>query len=103
MTIYNKLVRDKIPRIIEAAGDIPHTRILEEGEFESLLEDKLDEEVLEFHRDRNLEELADILEVVYALADRLGGRDALMRVYEDKHISRGGFQDRVFLISKEDI
>jgi len=70
--VYNKLVRDKIPALIEAAGERPVVRILEDEEYCRCLEAKLDEEVAEFHRDRNLEELADVLEVVYALADSLG-------------------------------
>ena len=102
MTIYNKLVRDKIPEIIEKSGEIPHTRILDGEEYTALLEKKLDEEVGEFHRDRNAEELADILEVVYALAEAIGAsREELDRVYQRKHEQRGGFENRVFLISKE--
>ena len=101
MTIYNKLVRDRIPELIRDGGETPHTRILEGEEFRQLLEAKLDEEVGEFHRDRNLEELADILEVVYALSEDLGGREVLLRLYEKKHEARGGFRDKIFLIGKE--
>ena len=101
MTIYNKLVRDRIPELIRAGGETPITRVLEEQEYRVHLEAKLDEEVGEFHRDRNLEELADILEVVYALADGLGGREVLLRLYEKKHEARGGFRDKIFLIGKE--
>ena len=64
MTLYEKLVRDKIPEMIRAGGEMPHVRILEDQEYHVRLEAKLDEEVTEFHRDQNLEELADILEVV---------------------------------------
>lgn len=100
--VYNKLVRDKIPAIIEENGQIPKTRILTDGEYTAALEQKLDEEVGEFHKDRNLEELADILEVVYALAEDLGhSKDALMDVYRHKHEQRGGFRDRIFLISND--
>lgn len=103
MTVYNKLVRDKIPDMIRDQGEVPRTRILEDGEYTAHLEAKLDEEVAEFHRDRNLEELADILEVVYALAEDLGHtRQELEAVYDHKHEDRGGFRDRVFLISKGD-
>ena len=104
MTVYNKLVRDKIPELIRTQGETPHTRILEQAEYTACLEAKLDEEVREFHRDRNLEELADILEVVYALAEDLGqSRQELEAAYDRKHESRGGFRDRIFLISKEEI
>ena len=102
MTVYNKLVRDKIPEMIRAQGETPHIRILEDEEYTAHLEAKLDEEVGEFHRDRNLEELADILEVVYALAEDLGHTiPELETVYNLKHEARGGFRGRIFLISKE--
>ena len=100
--LYNKLVRDRIPAIIESQGECPCYRILNRQEFSGLLEEKLDEEVSEFHRDHNLEELADILEVVYALAEDLGhSREELMEACRIKRENRGGFRERVFLISKE--
>ena len=100
--IYNKLVRDKIPQIIREQGEVPNYRILEQAEYIRCLEQKLDEEVCEYHRDRNAEELADILEVLFALADSLGcSREELMEIYQRKHDARGGFTDRIFLISKE--
>ena len=103
MTIYNKLVRDRIPEMIRAQGETPLTRVLGDVEYTAMLEAKLDEEVQEFHREHNLEELADILEVVYALAENLGHtRQDLESVYEKKHEARGGFRERFFLISKED-
>lgn len=102
MTVYNKLVRDKIPELIRKQGQEPQVRILDDEEYFRCLVEKLDEEVAEFHRDRNIEELADILEVVLALAETLGASQAdLMEAYQEKHEMRGGFSDRVFLISKE--
>ena len=65
---YNKLVRGKIPEIIRDQGEMPDFRILEQDEYTRRLEAKLDEEVAEFHRDKNLEELGDILEVTFSLA-----------------------------------
>ena len=104
MTVYNKLVRDKIPEMIRSQGETPRIRILEQEEYTACLEAKLDEEVSEYHKERNLEELADILEVVYALAEDLGHtRQELEAAYERKHEARGGFRDRIFLISKEEI
>ena len=100
--IYNKLVRDRIPEIIEAQGEKPNIRTLEQVEYLHQLEAKLDEEVEEFHRDKNAEELADILEVVFALAEANGvARQELMNVYQKKHDARGGFGKRIFLISKD--
>lgn len=99
---YNKLVRDKIPEIICAQGETPRIRVLDQAEYTVCLEAKLDEEVREYHRDRNLEELADILEVVYALVEDLGyTRQELEAVYDRKHDARGGFRERIYLISKE--
>lgn len=100
--VYNKLVRDKIPAIIEAQGKTPHIRILNETEYTHYLERKLDEEVAEYHKDKNPEELADILEVVYALAESIGcTKEELMEIYQKKHEERGGFADRILLISNE--
>ena len=80
--VYNKLVRDKIPQMIENQGEKPNFRIMEEEEYFKALEQKLDEEVGEFHRDKNTEDLVDILEVVFALAKTLDcSVDELMRVF----------------------
>ena len=99
---YNKLVRDKIPQIIAAQGGKAECRVLSNEEYALFLEAKLDEEVAEFHRDKNVEELADILEVVYALAASIGcSREELMEIYEKKHKDRGGFENRILLISSE--
>lgn len=100
--VYNKLVRDKIPAIIESKGKTPNTRILSDKEYAAELERKLDEEVGEFHKDKNLEELADILEVVYALTEHIGStKEELFAANEKKRAERGGFSDRIFLTSNE--
>ena len=99
---YQKLVRDKIPEIIEAQGELPIYRILDSSEFSRCLLQKLDEEVSEYQSEKNIGELADILEVVFALAETMGySRAELMNVYQEKHTRRGGFSRRIFLISKE--
>ena len=100
--IYNKLVRDKIPEIIENKGGKATFRQLSQEEYIRFLEKKLDEEVGEYHRDKTVEELADILEVVYALAREHGcSREELLAVYESKHAERGGFEKRLLLIESE--
>lgn len=102
MTEYQKLVRDKIPELIAAQGEKPNVRILDQVEYTACLEQKLDEEVAEYHRDKNLEELADILEVTFSLAENLGySRQELLKACEKKREIRGGFAERIFLISKE--
>lgn len=100
--IYNKLVRDKIPQTIAENGGKAEYRTLSEAEYLHYLEAKLDEEVGEYHRDKSLEELADILEVVYALAATAGcSLEQLTEIYEKKHTARGGFEKRYYLIASE--
>lgn len=67
MKIHNKLVRDKIPEIIEQSGKKAVTHILREEKYLAALETKLNEEVAEYQEDKNLEELADVLEVLQAI------------------------------------
>lgn len=99
---YQKLVRDRIPQIIESNGEKPIYRILDESEYIQCLEKKLDEEVAEFHSDCNGQELADIMEVLFALAQSLGiSEGELLQIREEKRQLRGGFEGRVFLIEKE--
>lgn len=99
---YNKLVRDRIPQIIRETGEEPVIRILSKAEYIIHLERKLDEEVSEYHHDHNAEELADILEVLFALAATHGvSEEELLRIRRKKRDLRGGFEDKVFLISKE--
>ena len=102
MKEHNKLIRDYIPQIIESNGGKAKIRTLSDEEYARCLESKLDEEVGEYHLDKTVEELADILEVVYALAATLGcSREELERIYQEKHHMRGGFEQRLFLISTE--
>ncbi|MBV1821012.1 nucleoside triphosphate pyrophosphohydrolase, partial [Bacteroidales bacterium MSK.15.36] len=67
MKIYNKLVRDNIPEIIEKDGKKFDIRYAQKEELISLLEAKLQEEAKEFSEDKNLEELADLMEVIFGL------------------------------------
>lgn len=99
MKIYNKLVRDKIPEIIAGNGQTARTRILSEAEYRTELINKLGEEYKEFLQDYSLQELADLQEVIYALADNISSREALERVRLQKLAERGGFSERIFLES----
>lgn len=94
---YYKLVRDKIPEIIERDGKKAITRILGEEEYRFYLEKKLDEEVAEFHESKSIEELADIFEVLYALSDYYGGIPALLEELSKKVAERGGFIKKILL------
>ena len=102
MVNYNKLVRDKIPDIIKNQGETPLTRILPEDEYLQRLDAKLNEEVGEYQESKAIEELADILEVVFDISEARGCTTGdLMDVYREKHEKRGGFAKRILLISKE--
>ena len=63
---YNKLVRDRIPEIITSKGNTCITEVLSDEAYLKMLDAKLDEELAEYHKDQNLEELADLLEVMQA-------------------------------------
>ena len=100
--IYNKLVRDKIPEIIEASGKTCETEILLDEEYLQMLDKKLDEELAEYHRDQNIEELADLLEVLYAVAKARGySIEELDHVRVEKQKARGGFDKKILLKSVE--
>lgn len=102
MKVYNKLVRDKIPQVIEADGRKCETSIVSKEQLLPLLEEKLKEEVNEFMQDKNLEELADIMEVVFGLAENLGySEEDLLKKREEKKEARGGFKEGVFLKTVE--
>ena len=96
--IYNKLVRDKIPEIIETDGKTCETEILSEAKYIEMIDAKLDEELAEYHKDQNLEELADLLEVIHAAAVARGySIEELEELRAKKAEKRGGFRDKVFL------
>lgn len=95
---HNKLVRDKIPEIIEKAGKTPVTHILSEEEYMTELDKKLNEECAEYQADRSIEELADMLEVMYAIAEARGWSvSELEAVRREKAEKRGAFERRIFL------
>lgn len=102
-TNYNKLVRDGIPDIIRESGRKCTTRVLNDEEYKKELMNKLYEEIEEFNETKKEEELADILEVLNAIAD--------MMDYEMMHLDylrmkkkekRGGFEKRIMLLDVEE-
>lgn len=102
MKVYNKLVRDKIPEIIEADGRTCKTRILSDEEYIAYLEAKLDEEVAEYQADKNLEEMTDVLEVLQAICVARGySLEELEALRVKKANERGGFEKKIFLESVE--
>lgn len=96
---YNKLVRDFIPEIIKLSGAECKTEILSDEQYLKMIDAKLDEELAEYHKDKNLEELADILEVVYAAAVARGYTvEELEALRAEKAKKRGGFEKKILLI-----
>lgn len=69
---YHKLVRDRIPEIIESDGKICDWETLSDADYLRLLEEKLNEELAEYQQSKSLEELADLLEVMQAVLKARG-------------------------------
>ena len=103
-THYNKLVRDKIPEIINTDGrKAIIRRISSTKELKKLLAEKLVEESKEYLKSEKLEELADIIELIYSIL-KINGINfpELEKMRVAKKRERGGFDDRIFLISTID-
>ena len=98
MKIYNKLVRDRIPEIITADDKTCEIEIVSGIKKQEPLEKKLLEEVNEYLEDKNLEELADIMEVLFGLANELGySEEDLIKKRNEKLEKRGGFKEGIVL------
>ena len=101
--LYNKLVRDRIPEIIKYSGKACTTEILSKEEYLDMLDAKLDEELAEYHKDQNIEELADLLEVIRAATIARGySLEDLERVRAEKVAKRGGFEKRILLVEVQE-
>ena len=100
--LYNKLVRDKIPEIIENSGENPVIRVLKDDEYKQELEKKLLEEYNEVLKSENseerIEELADMLEIIISIA-KLENKSLndIIEIANKKKESRGGFEKKIFL------
>ena len=95
---YNKLVRDRIPEIIEDSGRSCVTEILSDEDYLRMVDAKLDEELAEYHADQNIEELADLMEVIRACAVARGYTlEELERVRAEKAAKRGRFEKKILL------
>ena len=96
--VYNKLVRDRIPEIIENDGKTCRIEILTDEEYIKKVDAKLDEELAEYHKDHNIEELADLMEVIYAAAIARGySVEELEAVRKKKLQKRGAFVKKILL------
>lgn len=95
---YNKLVRDHIPDIIQSAGKKCTTEILSDENYLRMIDAKLDEELAEYHESGSIEELADLLEVIYAAASARGSSpEELEGVRVRKAHERGSFNRKILL------
>ena len=98
MPKYHKLVRDRIPEIIEKDGKNCITEILPDDEYLKMVDAKLDEELAEYHKDQNLEELADLMEVIFAATEARGYTlEELEATRAKKANERGRFKKKILL------
>jgi len=101
MEQYNKLVRDRIPEILDAKGVVYEKRIASDQEYKEELLKKINEEVQEFLEAGNIEELVDVLEVVEALK-KLPEYSDVDKIRQIKREEKGGFDDRIILKGEKD-
>ncbi len=95
---YDKLVRDMIPEYIRKKGGTPAYHVAGEEEYWEKLKEKLSEEAEEFKKDGSIEEFADLLEVIDAIADyKRFERGEVEKVREKKAEERGKFAKRIIL------
>lgn len=96
--IYNKLVRDKIPEIISSDGKDCKTEILNDTVYLEMLDKKLNEELAEYQSDKSIEELADLLEVIYSVTKARGYTiEQLENIRRKKAEERGSFDKKILL------
>jgi predicted house-cleaning noncanonical NTP pyrophosphatase (MazG superfamily) len=99
---YNKAIRDKIPEIIADSGKKYDLKQLDDTSFLAEIEKKLIEEVNEYSESKDIEELADLLEVIYRISELRGvNSDELDEIRKDKAKKRGIFANNLFLIDAE--
>lgn len=100
MKFYDKLVRDRIPEIIESSGNKCDIEVVSDEVALDYLYKKLNEEVSELIEDKNLEEIADVMEVLFAIASKYGysEKDVLDK-RDEKKSARGGFENNLVLKS----
>ena len=98
MKIYNKLVRDKIPEIIEKDNRKPITKILSNKDYLIELNKKIQEETKEYIESNNIEELADIVEVIYGILNAQNmSIEEFEKIRKEKAEKRGAFKEKIFL------
>ena len=97
--IYNKLVRDRIPEIIEKSGKQCETEILSDEMYLEMIDKKLDEELAEYHKNQNPEEWANPVQVIYTAAEvREFTVGQLEQIHLWKKAQRGAFRKKLPLM-----
>jgi predicted house-cleaning noncanonical NTP pyrophosphatase (MazG superfamily) len=95
---YNKLIRDKIPEILENKGVKFKIHIAKNKEYWEKLKEKLGEEFDEFKKNEDIEEMADIIEVIDAICVfKKFGKKKLIDLKNKKLKERGGFKKKIIL------
>ena len=98
MKEYDKIVRDNIPTIIGNSGSKCEIEIVSDEEALSYLYMKLTEEVNEFFESKDIYEIADVIEVLYAICDKMKiSRVTLERARQQKENKNGGFENNIIL------
>ncbi|MDU2201020.1 MAG: nucleoside triphosphate pyrophosphohydrolase [Terrisporobacter othiniensis] len=98
MKIYDKLVRDRIPEIIENSGNHCEVEVVSDEVALEYLYKKLNEEVSELLDDKNLEEIADVIEVLFAIGKKYGySEEDIFNRRKEKKSKSGGFEDNLIL------
>ena len=98
MKVYDKLVRDRIPEIIEASGSKCEIETVSDEVALEYLYKKLHEEVEELLSDKNLDEIADIMEVLFAIGKKYGySENEVLNRRNEKKYARGGFENNLIL------
>lgn len=98
MKVYDKLVRDRIPEIIESSGNKYEIEVVSDEIALEYLYKKLNEEVSELLEDKNLDEIADIMEVLFTIGSKYGySEEDVLNRRNEKRDSRGGFEDNLIL------
>lgn len=96
--IYNKLVRDNIPQIIQRDNKKAIIEILDDAEYQNALNKKLQEELNEYLQSEDIEELADLVEVIFAILEfKQCSIDAFIKTKTIKLNEKGAFRNRIFL------
>ena len=101
--VYNQLVKDNVPKILKEKGSKPHIRTLNDNEYISELEISLDEYVARYTETGGMNELADIMELVYAIAKFKGyDQTKFNALVADRKKKYGGYDNRTYLLNVDE-